>query len=172
MNDTLIVAQRTADEVISTAKKNAETIQEQTARECQQVRDLAQLEGKKIIDAANMKRNAILADYSKLVGDRNAFLIKMRTILESELAITHHLIESLPKIEEVDKTPAPEEKPAVEVSIETSKTEETSKPEDAPKPEEIPEKVEEDTMTNIVDVSTKPVTDETKTYAPIKEFVK
>ena len=172
MNDTLIVAQRTADEVISTAKKNAETIQEQTARECQQVRDLAQLEGKKIIDAANMKRNAILADYSKLVGDRNAFLIKMRTILESELAITHHLIESLPKIEEVDKTPAPEEKPAVEVSIETSKTEETSKPEDAPKPEEIPEKVEEDTMTNIVDVSTTPVTDETKTYAPIKESVK
>ena len=39
MNDTLIVAQRTADEVITAAKRNAEGIKEQVARECQQIRD-------------------------------------------------------------------------------------------------------------------------------------
>ena len=149
MNDTLIVAQRTADEVISAAKKNADMLKEQAARECQQVKDEAQLEGKKLIDAAAVKRDALLAEYSGLIRERNTFLLKMRTILESELAITNHVIETLPRFEEVEKNPSPEEK--------------SSEPEEKSAPEEI-----EDThTTNIVDVSTKPVTDETKTYKPV-----
>lgn len=166
MNDTLIVAQRTADEVISAAKKNAEHMKEQTARECQQIKDQAQFEGKQIIDAASVKRDAVLADYDKIIRERNTFLVKMRTILESELAITNHVIDNLPKFEEVDKPAPPEEKVAP--------VEEPPPPAEVSKPEEkIPEPADEE-LTNIVDVSTKPVTDETKTYKPVldKESLK
>lgn len=167
MNDTLIVAQRTADDVISNAKKNAENIKEQAARECQQIRDQAQFEGKQIVDAANKKRDAILTDYARLIRERNTFLAKMRTILESELAITSHVISTLPSFEEVDKNPLPEDKPAekpVEKPVEEP-------PVEVPKPEE---NVDDTKEMNLVDVSTKPVaekavvTDETKTYKPVK----
>ena len=175
MNDTLIMAQRTADEVISNAKKSADNIKEQTARECQQIRDQAQFEGKQIIDAANVKRDAILADYSKLIRERNTFLVKMRTILESELAITNHVISTLPRLDEVDKNPLPEVKP-----VEQPKDKPKEKPVDEPTaepPAEIPkpeETIDDTKAMNLVDVSTKPVsekpdvTDETKSYAPVK----
>ena len=167
MNDTLIVAQRTADEVISNAKKSAEDIKEQAARDCQQIRNQAQFEGKQIIDAANIKRDAILTDYARLIRERNTFLAKMRTILESELAITNHVINTLPSFEEVDKNPLPEKKPAekpVEKPVEEP-------PVEVPKPEE---NIDDTKEMNLVDVSTKPVaekaavTDETKTYKPVK----
>ena len=161
MNDTLMVAQRTADEVISAAKKNAEHIKEQTALECQQIRDRAQFEAKQQLDNAATKRDAILTDYSKLVHERQSFLLKMRTILESELAITNHVIESLPNFDEMIK---PEDKPA----------EEPAPPVETPKPEKVPANID-DTATNIVDITKKPVkekaavTDETRTYKPASD---
>ncbi len=168
MNDTLIVAQRTADEVISAARKNAEGLKEQAALECQQIRDKAHFEAKQHIDSAIVKRDAILTDYAGLVREKNSFLSKMRTMLESELAITDHVINNLPNIEEKVKTAPPEEKPQV---VETPKPpEETSKP---AAPEKISKDVEDTSATNIVDISTKPVkeketvTDETKTYKPV-----
>ena len=164
MNDTLMVAQRTADEVISAAKKNAENIKEQTARECQQIRDLAQFEAKQQVDNANKKRDAILTDYTRLVREKNSFLSKMRMMLESELAITAHVIDNLPNIEEEVKTEPPEEKP--------QPVEEKPQPEETPKPEKISQDVEDTAATNIVNISTKPVkekavTDETKTFKPV-----
>ncbi len=173
MNDTLIVAQRTADEVISAAKKNADLLKEQAARECQQVKDEAQLEGKKLIDAAAVKRDALLAEYSGLIRERNTFLVKMRTILESELAITNHVIESLPSFEEVEKSAPPEEKISEEKisePVDEPAPEEKSSPEEKisePEEKSAPEEIEDTHATNIVDVSTKPVTDETKTYKPV-----
>lgn len=170
MNDTLIVAQRTADEVISAARKNAEGLKEQAALECQQIRDKAHFEAKQHIDSAIVKRDAILTDYAGLVREKNSFLSKMRTMLESELAITDHVINNLPNIEEKVKTAPPEEKPQ---AVETPKPpEETSKPAEPPKPEKISKDVEDTSATNIVDISTKPVkekavSDETKTYKPV-----
>ena len=172
MNDTLIVAQRTADEVISAAKKNADMLKEQAARECQQIKDEAQLEGKKLIDAAAVKRDALLAEYSGLIRERNTFLVKMRTILESELAITNHVIESLPSFEEVEKSAPPEEKISdekISEPVDEPAPEEKSSPEEKisePEEKSAPEEIEEP-PSNIVDVSTKPVTDETKTYKPV-----
>ena len=151
MNDTLLMAQRTADDVISAARKNADEMKENTARECQTIREQARLEADKQIEVANAKRDAILEDYSKLVSDKNPFLLKMRTMLESELAITNHVIELLPKVDEAAKTPAPENKPV-----------EKPKPVEPPKVEEIPAPVEE-VKSNIVDISSKPV--EKKTVA-------
>lgn len=151
MNDTLLMAQRTADDVISAARKNADEMKENTARECQNIREQARIEADKQIEAANAKRDAILEDYNKLVSDKNSFLLKMRTMLESELAITNHVIELLPKVDEAAKTPAPENKPVAK-----------PKPVEPPKVEEIPAPVEE-VKSNIVDISSKPV--EKKTVA-------
>ena len=118
-----------------------------------------------------MKRDAILTDYAGLVREKNSFLSKMRTMLESELAITDHVINNLPNIEEKVKTAPPEEKPqAVETPAppeEKPQAAETSAP-----PEKTSKDVEDTSATNIVDISTKPVkekavSDETKTYKPV-----
>lgn len=173
MNDTLMVAQRTADEVISTARKNAEELKEQAARECQQIRDQAQFEAKQQIEKANKKREAILADYTKLVVDRNSFLLKMRTMLESELAITNHVIGILPKVDEVAETPVPEDKPVEKPKppVEKPKPAEKSKPVEKSKPaERIPESIDDSGELNIIDAVSKPVetNDGTRTYKPVK----
>ena len=167
MNDTLMVAQRTADEVIAAARKNADDMKENAARECQQIKDQAQHEAKQQIDGAKIKRDAILAEYDKFVRDKNAFLMKLRTILESELTITTQMLEDVPNVAEAvkqilpDEIPQPVEEPAPSV-------------EEVPTPEEETEPtIEEDdnVETNIVDISTKPVTQETKTYKPVKSKV-
>ena len=103
LNDTLMMAQRTADEVISAARRNADELKENAARDCQIIRDNAALEAKQHIDSALVKRNAILAEYEKFVREKQAFLMKLRTILESELTITVQTIEDLPKVDEAIK---------------------------------------------------------------------
>ena len=172
MNDTLMVAQRTADEVISAAKKNAEDLKEQAARECQQIKDQAQFEAKQQIDNAAKKRDAILAEYDKFVREKNAFLMKLRTILESELTITTQMLEDTPDVAEAVKQILPENKPVEEPAppVEVPKPEKVSKPKKAPAkpPAKVPTPVEDDTAeTNIVNISTKPVTDETRAYKPV-----
>ncbi len=185
MNDTLMVAQRTADEVISSAKKSAEEIKENAARECQTIRDQAQMEGRQYIESALAKRDAILADYSRLINERNAFLLKVRTLLESELAITNHVMGQLPSVDEVIKSLQPvEEIKPVEKPKPAEKPKPVAKPKPVEKPVERPKPVVkpaeparvptlvEDAELNLVDVSTKPVTDSTKTYKPVKEGAK
>ena len=201
MNDTLMVAQRTADEVISNAKKTAEEMKESAARECQTIRDQAQLEAKQHIDAALVKRDAIMSDYAKTVREKNAFLVKMRSMLESQLAITEHVVNSLPNVGEAIKAAASEDKPIAPFKpseapkpaptpkpvtppkhVEKPKpVVERPKPAPPPKPVETPKLVKkpakvpqliEDEELNLVDVSTKPVVDNTRTYKPVKEGAK
>ena len=161
MNDTLIMAQRTADDVIAAARRTTDDMKENTARECQQIKDQAQYEAKQQIDSAKVKRDAILAEYDKFVREKNAFLLKLRTILESELSITTQMLEEVPNVAEAVKQILPEEKP--------QPVTEPAPPVEVPKTEEKPEPpIEDDVEINIVDVSTKPVTDETKTYKPVK----
>lgn len=139
MNDTLLMAQRTADDVISAARKNADEMKENTARECQNIREQARLEAQKKIEAANAKRDVIFKDYNKLVSEKNSFLLKIRTALESELAITNQNLSELPKVELTEEKAAPEEK--VQPVEPPPKVEEK-----APAPSETPE-------SNIVDVA-------------------
>ena len=115
LNDTLMVAQRTADEVITAAKKNADELKENTARECQNLREQARLESKRQIDSATTKRDAILVEYDKFVREKNAFLMKLRTILESELTITVQMLEDVPKTDEAVKKILPDDIPRVPV---------------------------------------------------------
>ena len=163
LNDTLMVAQRTADEVITAAKKNADELKENTARECQTIREQARFEAQQQIAGAMTKRDAILAEYDKFVREKQAFLMKLRTILESELTITVQMLDDVPKVDEAVKTilPAEESTPA-------PPAQENPPPELV---EELPatvEPVHDDDNSNIVDMVSKPVTDETKTYKPVK----
>lgn len=185
MNDTLMVAQRTADEVIAAARKNADDMKENAARECQQIKDQAQYEANQQIDSAKIKRDAILAEYDKFVREKNAFLMKLRTILESELSITTQMLEEVPNVAETVKEILPEEKQAKPVEV-PKVQEKTAPPVEVPKveekqvkPVEVPKVqkkqatlIEDDEVeVNIVDISTKPVTDDTKTYKPVKPNV-
>ena len=174
LNETLMVAQRTADEVITSAKKNADELKENTARECQTIREQARFEATQQISSATAKRDAILAEYDKFVREKNAFLMKLRTILESELSITVQMLEDVPDVAETVKKILPDDIPAApaeEPAPEPDKPVKLAKDaEPAPIEEELP---------NLVDVSTKHVTeeqdvvtDETKTYKPVKETSK
>lgn len=181
LNDTLMVAQRTADEVITSAKKNADELKENTARECQTIREQARFEATQQISHATTKRDAILAEYDKFVREKNAFLMKLRTILESELSITVQMLEDVPDVAETVKKILPDEIPAepVEEPAPAPPEEEPVKIAKPVKPVKITKTAEpapiEDELPNLVDVSTKHVTeeqdvvtDETKTYTPVK----
>ena len=156
MNDTLLVAQRTADEVIGSARKNADDMKEQTARECQQILDQTQFEAKQQLDTANAKRDAILADYSKLVSEKHSFLMKLRTTLESELGLVVQILSAVPKVEDAVTGNLPEVKPAEESA---PPAEENFQPEE---PAVDSEPAEDKAV----------VTDGTKTYAPVKSAPK
>ena len=192
LNDTLMVAQRTADEVISSARKNADMLKENTALECQNIRDQAQHEATQQLTDAKVKRDAILAEYARLVREKNSFLLKLRTSLESELAITQQTLDALPHVEEPPKVTATQPVPVPQTVPPVEKI-----PEPVEEPEEVTEAepvekiappvkqqpVKEETILiddyaemNLVDVSTKPVaekrsavSDDTKTYMPVKK---
>ena len=185
LNETLMVAQRTADEVISSARKNADMLKENTALECQNIRDQAQHEANQQLADAKIKRDAILTEYARLVREKNSFLLKLRTSLESELAITQQTLDALPHVEVPPQTSAPQV-PVEQVAEPVEKIPEVveqpaEKPVEQPVekpvkqvPEEPPILIDDYAEMNLVDVSTKPVaeksavSDDTKTYKPVK----
>lgn len=183
LNDTLMVAQRTADEVISAAKKNADNLKENTALECQNIRNQTQHEAQQLLDGATIKRDEMLTEYARLVREKHEFMLKLRTMLESELAITNQTLSTVPRVEEPPKRSAPVVEKISEPVQEKPAPEEISEPvEKIPAPVEkvagpvekipapvakIPAPVEEKSDViliddfaemNLVDVSTKPVT--------------
>ena len=98
LQDTLSVAQKTADEILESAKKSAkelrdnavrdtQSIYNNTMRETQNIREQAQLESKRLLDDAAHKLRIIVTEYEKIVREKNSFLLKIRTALESELAV-------------------------------------------------------------------------------------
>lgn len=180
MQDTLLVAQKTAEEVITSARKTAKEIRdnatneaqnvhENTMREAQNIRVQAQLDAKKSIDEAAHKLHSVALEYERLVREKNAFLLKIRTALESELAVVVQLLASIPSQAEADTL-----KNAA-LKIEQSLAEVGLKP--AAKPETKTEPPPE----NPADQDTKPMkpvskkskpdetSDATATYTPIKK---
>jgi len=104
LQDTLLVAQRTAEEVISTARANAAELKENTARECQNMRHEAELAAKRQIDEAANKVRDVVAEYDRLVREKDQFLKKLRVTMESELAILNHAINGFPNTDMEEKT--------------------------------------------------------------------
>lgn len=124
LQDTLLVAQRTAEEVTSAAKKFSVEVRESAAKECQNMKlrseleaqkrtEMAEIQAKKLIEEAELasKRNldeaigkvrAIVAEYDRLVREKNRFLLTVRSTLESELSILNQTIDGLPHPEQSD----------------------------------------------------------------------
>ncbi len=120
LQDTLVVAQKTAEEVVSAAKKNSEEIlrvatknadelrentghecrnlRESTTRECDAMREKAQLEIRQLENDTKNKLRSTLDEYERIVRDKNSFLLKIRTALESELAVTVQLLSAIPNL--------------------------------------------------------------------------
>ena len=96
LKDTLLVAQRTAEEVTTHAKENAAEIRENTAKECQNMRRDAELKAKQQLDDAAAKVHAVVAEYDRLVREKNQFLRKVKVTIESELAIINETLTELP----------------------------------------------------------------------------
>lgn len=114
LQDTLVVAQKTADEVVSSAKKNAKEMRENavresknmyenTVRETQNMREQAQMDIQRQLDEAQRKLSDIAAEYSRIITDKEALFVRIRTSLEAELAVTNHLLHSMPRPEEFGK---------------------------------------------------------------------
>ena len=124
LQDTLLVAQRTADEVTNAAKKFSVEVRESAAKECQNMKlrselesqkrlENAELQAKKLIEEAELtsKRNldeavakvrVIVAEYDRLVREKNKFLMTVRSALESELSILNRTINEVPHPEATD----------------------------------------------------------------------
>ena len=118
LQDTLVVAQKTADEVVSAAKKNAKEMRENavresknmyenTVRETQNMREQAQIDIKRQLDDAQHKLRAIAAEYARIITDKEAFFLRIRTTLESGLAVTNQLLHSTPRPEEFGRIQSP-----------------------------------------------------------------
>ncbi len=100
-------SQRNADELMSTTTKTVEEMKTSTERECNSIRERAKLDAQRMIDDATGKLRAINAEYEKILRDKNAFLMRIRSALEQELAVTNQMLSSVPHIDSVKPhTPA------------------------------------------------------------------
>ena len=103
LKDTLLVAQKTAEEVTSNARKNAEETRENTAKECANKLQEAEMKAEKIIEDAKKKAQVIVAEYDRLVREKNTFLRKIKVTLESELAVIDETMKQIPDPEKEDQ---------------------------------------------------------------------
>ena len=99
INDTLLLAQKTAQEVTDNARQTAADMKENAAKECENMRNEASVEAKKQIEEAANKVRAIVAEYDRLVRDKNKFLRKVKLTMESELAVLNQTLTELPNPE-------------------------------------------------------------------------
>ncbi|MCR5438975.1 MAG: DivIVA domain-containing protein [Selenomonas sp.] len=99
LKDTLLVAQKTAEEVTSSSRKNAEEMRENTAKECQNMRHETEMAVKKQMEDATAKVRSIVAEYDRLVREKNQFLRKVKVTMESELAVINETLGQLPNPE-------------------------------------------------------------------------
>jgi len=103
LKDTLLVAQKTAEEVTSNARKNAEETRENTAKECANKLHEAEMKAEKIIEDAKNKAQVIVAEYDRLVREKNTFLRKIKVTLESELAVIDETMKQIPDPEKEER---------------------------------------------------------------------
>ena len=119
INDTLLLAQKTSQEVTDNARQTAADMKDNAAKECENMRQEAEMEAKKKLDEASNKVRAIVAEYDRLVREKNQFLRKVKLTMESELAVLNQTLSELPN-------PEAEEKAREELSVEVTPQERES----------------------------------------------
>lgn len=124
LKDTLLVAQKTAEEVTSNSRKNAEEMRANTAKECQNMRHETEVAIKKQMEDATAKVRSVVAEYDRLVREKNQFLRKVKVTMESELAIINETLGQLPD-PEADEASA---KKSEDVNVQEKNAAEENKP--------------------------------------------
>ncbi|MBQ9478189.1 MAG: DivIVA domain-containing protein [Selenomonadaceae bacterium] len=103
--DVTNTARRNADDLMATTTKTVEEMKLSTERECNSLRERAKLDAQRRLDEADTKLRSIMAEYEKIVRDKNSFLTRIRSALESELAVTNQMLSSMPHHETVKTQP-------------------------------------------------------------------
>ena len=112
LQDTLLVAQRTADEVVTTANTRGEEIRQAAKQAADNLKREAQLyadklrqdteqECKRKIDHAATQIRAAVEEYERIVRERRQFVAKMRNLLQTELGLLDEAYDIMP--DKVDK---------------------------------------------------------------------
>ena len=115
LQDTLLVAQKTAEEVVQNAKQRAEEMREAASKECENLKLQAQME---ISEKQNAVRDDVRREeekYDAVLQRQRQFLIKIKALLRTELELLEEdgVRQALGSLDEepVEKKPAEEEKP-------------------------------------------------------------
>ena len=87
LQDTLMVAQQTADEVIKTARQRSEEMRSQTEAECKTMQQQAEIELDKKLSDMQFKFRQEQERYESLVLQERQFVVKMRALMRTELEL-------------------------------------------------------------------------------------
>ena len=107
IKDTLLVAQKTAEEVTANARENAEKQLANAAKECQNMRRETELRAEKTkaeVDAKIKRRMAeatqqlqnVVSEYDRLVREKSLFMQHMQRVYEDELANVRDYLNQMP----------------------------------------------------------------------------
>ena len=116
LQDTLVVAQRTAEEVTKTAREKAAALTENAERECRNLKERTAAETERLrnqtnfetgrqIAEATAKVRTIVDEYDRLVREKNKFLSMFRATLVTELAAVDGVIGRMPHPDDEDPAP-------------------------------------------------------------------
>ena len=110
LQDTLVVAQRTAEQVTTAANQESEQIRSNAEFAAENIVNKAQIDARKSVEEAMHKVQDIAGEYERLVKDKRKFIVKIRSLLEGELALLEEEEKHFP-----DHFFEPKEEPAEEV---------------------------------------------------------
>lgn len=139
LKDTLLIAQKTADEVQTNAKENAEQMLKNTAKECQNMRHEAELKAKATLANADKSVRELQQEYNRLLQEKRLLLTKVQKMMADELAGIEATLENLPEAlttNAVQPQPAVTEAKVVATAAPAAKAEEkTTEADKAPAPQ-------------------------------------
>ena len=107
LQDTLLVAQRTADEVVNTANARGEEVRQAAKQAGENLKREAELyasklkhdterECKRRIEAAAQQVRAAVEEYERIVRERRQFVAKMRNLMQTELGLLEEAYDIMP----------------------------------------------------------------------------
>ena len=107
LQDTLLVAQRTADEVVNTANIRGEEVRQAAKQAGENLKREAELYANKLkqdtereckprIETAAQQVRAAVAEYERIVRERRQFVAKMRNLMQTELGLLEEAYDIMP----------------------------------------------------------------------------
>ncbi|ORU00696.1 Cell division initiation protein DivIVA [Anaerovibrio sp. JC8] len=100
LQDTLLVAQRTADEVTNTANTRAEEIRAAAKQASDNIIHAAEIEAKRRLEDAAQKVREAVTEYERIVSEKRQFIAKMRNTLKTELSLLEDAEQQFPDKQE------------------------------------------------------------------------